>query len=187
MEISLDISPALLEYMKIMLVRERERVLKHIKPNLETGCWEWTATIKPSGYGQGYDRYSDGKCVIKSAHRIVYKLYKGDIPEGFDLDHLCSNRKCVNPDHLEPLSKQDHRKRTWANIKKNPVMTCKHGHPLSGDNLYSYPLKNKPGIVMRCCKACHLVRSTKFWRTKDKRNPEVRKAFESAKSKAVAR
>lgn len=187
MEIIENVSSELLEYMKRILVRERERVHKHIKINSDNECWEWTATLTPSGYGQGYDRYTITNCTVQFAHRIVYKLYKGDIPKDLDLDHLCKNRKCVNPEHLQPITKKDHRKRTWEQRKKNPPMFCKHGHPLSGSNLYIYKRPNNPEFQMRSCKACHLVRSQKYWKTKDKRNPQIIKEMDMAKSKAVPR
>ena len=63
------------------------------------GCWEWVASKKPSGYGQFYYRGTNWQ-----AHRVAYELYVGQIPEGATIDHLCRNRSCVNPDHLEPVS-----------------------------------------------------------------------------------
>src|SRR5208283_3747428 len=65
-------------------------------------CWPWLGSISSTGYGKYKE---DG--LTKSAHRSVYKLYKGDIPVGLDLDHLCNNKACVNPSHLEPVTKQE--------------------------------------------------------------------------------
>lgn len=62
-------------------------------------CWEWTGTIRPDGYGQ---LRAYGK--MQRAHRVVWEWLAGPIPEGLTLDHLCRNRACVNPDHLEPVS-----------------------------------------------------------------------------------
>lgn len=71
---------------------------------LENGCWEWTATVNVNGYGSTQLGGRKGKRVY--AHRLSYEAYKGSIPEGLDLDHLCRNRKCVNPDHLEAVSRK---------------------------------------------------------------------------------
>ena len=59
-------------------------------------CWLWTAAISNTGYGSiGVE----GKTCY--AHRIAYERYRGQIPLGFDIDHICGNRRCVNPDHLQ--------------------------------------------------------------------------------------
>lgn len=63
------------------------------------GCWNWNFSLKSNGYGQVF---RDGK--NQYAHRWVYELYFGDIPEDKELDHLCRNKACVNPDHLDLVS-----------------------------------------------------------------------------------
>ena len=66
--------------------------------NPETGCWEWLLK-KDYGYGRMRVGYKS-----KSAHRVMYENKYGEIPRGMHLDHLCRNRACVNPDHLEPVT-----------------------------------------------------------------------------------
>lgn len=70
---------------------------------LENGCWEWTAARAPNGYGRVGIK---GERRTAQAHRYIYELSRGPVPEGLDLDHLCRNRACVNPDHLEPVTRQ---------------------------------------------------------------------------------
>jgi hypothetical protein len=65
-----------------------------------TGCWNWLLKIRQDGYGNDW---ANGKAVL--AHRSVYVQFKGLIPKGKHLDHLCRNRRCVNPDHLEAVSR----------------------------------------------------------------------------------
>jgi hypothetical protein len=81
-----------------------DRVLSRIVPEPNSGCWLWTGAHDAKGYG--FCRYPrDGINVVQNAHRVVYEIERGPIPNGLDLDHLCRNSACVNPDHLEPVSR----------------------------------------------------------------------------------
>lgn len=73
------------------------------------GCWLWAGTILPSGYGQF--RVGLGRA---RAHRFAYELLVGEIPEGLTIDHLCRNIRCVNPDHLEPVTAAENVRRAVA-------------------------------------------------------------------------
>lgn len=111
-------------------------------------CWNWIGTKNPDGYGLfRVDKVKVG------AHRFSYELHKGKIPEGKQIDHLCRNRACVNPDHLEavlPIINYLRGVSPWAqNARKTH---CKHGHELSGENLIIYVYK---GIKHRYCKICN--------------------------------
>lgn len=77
-----------------------------------TGCWVWTASKHPLGYGHlMIGSRTDRTKRPGRAHRISYELYKGPIPEGLELDHLCRNTSCVNPDHLEPVTHEENMRR----------------------------------------------------------------------------
>jgi hypothetical protein len=79
-------------------------------------CWEWQRSCRTSGYGQ-YSTWKDGKRVKNwLAHRYAYEQVVGPIPEGLEIDHLCRNRRCVNPDHLEPVTRSVNQQRSWRYI-----------------------------------------------------------------------
>lgn len=70
------------------------------------GCWRWHRALTSAGYG-----YVRVRGVLQPAHRVVYELHRGPIPEGLHLDHLCRNPPCVNPDHLEPVTETENIRR----------------------------------------------------------------------------
>lgn len=70
------------------------------------GCWEWTGTKNQFGYGR---LCRDGRRVV--AHRWLYERLRGAVPAGLQMDHLCRNRSCVNPDHLEPVTQRENLRR----------------------------------------------------------------------------
>jgi hypothetical protein len=106
-------------------------------------CWLWTAALRPNGYAVCYYQ---GK--IYGAHRLVYTLLVGPIPEGLELDHLCRVTRCVNPDHLEPVIRRENLRRQalqkgWNFLEEGGVRPksarqiqeesgiCKKGHVLA--------------------------------------------------------
>lgn len=111
-------------------------------------CWLWTgATTGRTGYGS---TRLDG--VRMTAHRAVWTLLVGPIPEGMELDHLCRIRLCVNPEHLEPVIQRTNWERGDApSAKAARSGLCKRGHPLEGDNLVPWQWEHRG---RRQCKTC---------------------------------
>ncbi len=113
-----------------------------------THCWEWIGAIIPQGYGTIGNR----KTVL--AHRFSYELLVGGIPEGLTIDHLCRNRRCVNPEHLEAVTLRDNLFRGENICGVNSRKThCPKGHPYDATNTYHRPDGG------RDCKICQIVRS----------------------------
>jgi hypothetical protein len=82
------------------------RISQKIVADDEVACWNWTAARDNHGYARLGVRGEDPKAPTENhkAATVIYKLLVGPIPEGLELDHLCSNRACVNPSHLEPVT-----------------------------------------------------------------------------------
>lgn len=92
------------------------------------GCWDWQDFLT-KGYGSFY---INGR--IMSPHRFAFIYLKGtDIPKGLDLDHLCRNRGCVNPQHLEVVTRKENLRRGGSLYRFG---TCERGHPLNEENIY---------------------------------------------------
>jgi len=126
---------------------EREQAFMEKVVVVETGCWVWQGGR--GGYENSYGTFFNGERTER-AHRWAYRTWVGDIPPGMTLDHLCRVRLCVNPRHLEPVTKRVNTLRSpnavsAVNARKTH---CPQGHPLSGRNLYRDPANR------RVCRAC---------------------------------
>jgi hypothetical protein len=92
----------------------------------ESGCWEWQLMRTPLGYGRWNWCGRNGW-----AHRMVYEMLVGTIPDGKELDHTCGNRGCVNPAHLEPVTHAENVRRAFAGRTH-----CRYGHEYTVENTY---------------------------------------------------
>jgi isocitrate/isopropylmalate dehydrogenase len=97
-------------------------------PN-EQGCMEWMANIQPNGYGS-FQLYGSKRL----AHRLSYELRVGPIPEGLHIDHLCRNRACIRPDHLEAVTLRENLNRGIHFGRQKTH--CKSGHEFTEGNTY---------------------------------------------------
>jgi hypothetical protein len=135
-----------------------DRILTKIKVNVDTDCWEWIASLNWDGYAKtsmGYRFDNSRHNVILS--RYFYEEYVAKIPKNFEIDHLCKNRKCVNPQHLEAVTHYENIQRADYKIYHtlNKKTHCKRGHEFDKINTRI----NKKGT--RDCRACHRLYAKK--------------------------
>lgn len=134
--------------------RSFDDILQYIEPQ-QSGCWLWTGGRNTKGYGQ---IYIEGR--NRGVHRYVYQHIVGDIPDGMTLDHLCRERACCNPTHLEPVTNQENCRRGLRGDLYPHKDHCAHGHPLTGDNV----VIRKNGY--RRCRTCHAAELRRYFARK---------------------
>lgn len=125
------------------------RVRERLVP-IDSGCWQWSGTTNGNGYGE----VTFGRKEKWLVHRYVYTQLRGAIPAGLVIDHLCRNRRCANPAHLEPVTNAENLRRGDSSLVVRRLAAaarqrthCKRGHELAGANL-------RRGVVGRQCRAC---------------------------------
>jgi hypothetical protein len=143
---------------------DTERILGRLDTSGE--CWEWTGALtgpnrtSTGGYGKSFvGQRNAGTYRDVLVHRFVYEALVGPIPPGLDLDHLCRNRKCANPEHLEPVTRGENIRRgltgtvpAWNRHHPRPNRVkkfCKYGHDKSDAIIY------KSGS--RGCRTCRRI------------------------------
>lgn len=114
----------------------------HRKLMANGDCWEWTG-FRLRGYGQ----FKVNRQLFR-AHRWAFEYYRGEIPDGLHLDHLCKHTWCANPWHLEPVTPLVNQRRAWDHI-----IHCPQGHEYTPDNLIATPRGRGK------CKTCHRDRA----------------------------
>jgi hypothetical protein len=128
--------------------RPIDRLMRRVDKQPD-GCWNWTGHVDAAGYG-----HTGGKAGL--AHRALYECFAGPIPDGLTIDHLCRNRRCVNPGHLEAVSMRENvlRGDTLA-ARKAQQTHCVHDHEFTAENTYVKPNGT------RDCRACKRARDQK--------------------------
>lgn len=140
----------------LVLVLMRKTLQQRFDEKVEKqadGCWRWVGAIQKAGYGCLWN--GERVCL---AHRIAYELFVGPIPDGKEIDHLCRNRWCVNPLHMEPVTGHENNMRGFSVAARNAKRThCPQGHELSFK-------KERGGTkTRRYCKTCRNASSLRWY------------------------
>jgi hypothetical protein len=119
------------------------------------GCWIWMGASNERYPGFRYGQFNyKGKSA--TAHRAAYEMFVGPVPPGLVLDHLCRNPRCVNPDHLEPVTHAENMRRgvRWSPEKRAAAHRthCRRGHELTPENTYVW--HGPDGYTRRQCRTC---------------------------------
>ncbi len=132
--------------------KAKKRLLSKVKFDEKTWCWNWTGHIAKAGYGRIGYKYSNHQAY--EAYRLSYILFKGKLDPNLQIDHLCRNRRCVNPEHLEQVTKKENLLRGIGIGAKNKSKThCPQGHEYTPENT-----RISPANGGRCCNECQRIR-----------------------------
>jgi len=150
----------------------RTKICNNIIIDKKTGCWNWNKSLRKLGYGNLHISKDEASAIgisatnvpfydrNYSAHRISYIVFKGSINPELEIDHLCRNRKCVNPEHLEQVTHYENCLRGNTGSYNKNKTNCPQGHEYKG-NSYFYRNGRK-----RVCKICVKAWSARYYRRK---------------------
>lgn len=123
------------------------RFWKKVDKREDDECWQWTGYLMPNGYG---NFHHEGRTWL--AHRLAYLFFVGELDRDLQIDHICRNRACVNPRHLELVTHRENNARGSRAQRTH----CPYGHPYSPENTYyAYRGQNR----MRKCRECQRTRN----------------------------
>jgi hypothetical protein len=123
-------------------------------PEPNSGCWIWLGQVNQYGYGRL--RLPNGGTQV--AHRASYEFHnQTTVPDHLQVDHLCTLRCCVNPDHLEVVTRVENVRRA---VQRNRATNrCRNGHEMTGDNVW---LRKNGNRTSRVCRICACAARTKY-------------------------
>lgn len=146
--------------------------LEHLRQWIEQPpeeCWVWTGPVSgyaPDCYGAVRLQPASIERAPRKVHRVTYELYREPIPPKMQIDHLCRNRMCANPQHLEVVTCRENLRRGFGFVGEQLRRThCPQGHPLVEGNLVRYKTHKQ-------CRTCTNARNARAYHRKRVTNPE---------------
>lgn len=137
-----------------------ERFISKIDINsIDYGCWEWISTKNTRGYGMIRMKHNN-KWIYETAHRVSYRHFIGGLDINLSIDHLCMNKSCVNPFHLEQVTRGENSRR-GIHAKYGTRLFCTRGHRWTNDNTAYYN-----GGKQKVCRKCNVINVDKWRRNK---------------------
>lgn len=167
---------------------DRRRFWAKVSIGTQAQCWEWTAGKSPFGYG----RFGWHPGAVRWAHRVAFVLEYGDCPTDLVIDHLCRNRGCCNPAHMEAVTHETNISRGVSRSSK--VTACPKGHPYTFENTRLDT--NRDGVTRRACRECQRIRmrkrkdqpdfseKQKAYRARTREHRRALPSFEAGKARA---
>jgi len=141
------------------------------KVEITSSCWLWRGALSQAGYGRfTVEHRFDGGGRQTEAHIFAYEIMRGSIPQGLVLDHLCRNTKCVNPDHLEPVTEAENVLRGVGAGALNKRKThCPKGHPYDETNT-----EHRASGRRRCRECNRAALRAAYWRNPERERERTR-------------
>lgn len=142
---------------------------ERIKRDKETKCWNWVGALGATKYGTAtIDRQAI------SAHRLSYLLFNGNLEPTLDIDHLCKNIVCVNPEHIRQTSRKENNLNSTSPSRAHALKThCAKGHEYSLENTYRNPTNGSRG-----CRICRKNVAIRNWQNnREARNKRSRELY----------
>ena len=139
-------------YKQRAVIPLRDRIMRRVEVAPD-GCWLWTGALAPNGYGIVQKGRRAGTTVV---HKAMWQLDNGPVPDGLELDHLCRVRRCCNPAHLEPVTRQTNVDRGLQAAGKQRRTECINGHPFTSNNTITTSRQ------LRSCRTCQNRRNREY-------------------------
>lgn len=143
------------------------RIIDRMKTRIDIdshGCWNWTGAKTSGGYGR-ITWSVNKKMIYALTHRVMWTATNGAIPAGFDIDHLCRNRACCNPEHLEPVTRQTNLLRgDTIPAARASATHCHKGHEFTAENTRTTTLGQRE------CRTCKReANRAYYWKNRERR------------------